>query len=209
MIVEDQVDPSLGSNRSPDLSPYLIHFVFRTKGAKVALPKDIGSMSPAERLQSIVHTRRIRSSRSYWSDMDVCCLTESTRAGAEALIRQGGYEPWAIGFHKASVYELGGGPVFNVRQDEWDQVEALPPRFQARCVRYNPLPGTSKDSPSYCDWSHEREWRTLGDLRFQEKDLAFIMLPSKVHIPSVAGGIPIVRVTERTKKISLFGLAWP
>lgn len=62
------------------------------------------------------------------------------------------YEPWAIGIRKEAALAHGARPVYYAPASSWDALaEADRWLFQ-------------KHEPPATDWSHEREWRILGDV---------------------------------------------
>jgi hypothetical protein len=135
----------------PDLSPFITHFTSRGRGPGPEVPTWISSMEPEDKLKSILQRCQFLATRPYGSPLPAVCGTEATTAGLAHLISERGYGPWALVLHKEAVYELGGGPVWYARDDEYALARSsLPPSLACRLVRYE---------PGIADWTHEREWR--------------------------------------------------
>lgn len=78
------------------------------------------------------------------------------------------YSPFGIRFHKGFIYNRGGRPVIYENRDV--MMNMLPKEEYWRIVDMK-----LSDSESYIDWSHEREWRVPGDLKFGYKNIEVIV----------------------------------
>ena len=154
----------------PGLSNDVVHFTGRsgTHQNNDVLPA-IHAMTAQDRLEAILRDRRIRAFRPYgcFGQRSVC-FSEATEAGLAALVLQGRYAPWGLGFAKTTVFRAGGGPALYVRGSDWADVRDsnLSPRVKAFATRFWPgaQPEAGEDplpdhlaKPS--QWAHEREWR--------------------------------------------------
>lgn len=128
------------------------------------------------------------------------CFAECTVKGAEALLSKGRFAPWALALPKQLVYSQSGGPVFYVRDDEWPKHGSISDQMRARVVRYSPV-GTGGGPSGYSDWTHEREWRCLQDVRFGRQDVMFAVVPTDAVLPSCLSGIPLVRFDLRAGRL--------
>jgi hypothetical protein len=87
------------------------------------------------------------------------------------------------------VFKAGGAPVWYVRGDEWDLARTGRPAAElSRMVRL--WPGGDRLMPR-SEWSHEREWRVLGDLAFTPADIAFVIAPSLGWAATVASDVEL------------------
>jgi hypothetical protein len=163
----------------PDLGPYVVHFTGRRPTAREL--QDNPSLRDRwpiaeSRLSSIIREGRIAGGRPYWGPLEVTCFTESVPATVSQLVRDGRYSPHGIAFRKDVVFARGGAPVWYVRGDEWDDlVRATTPEQHARMVRL--WPGDEPDGAGVSEWLHEREWRVIGDFRFADSEIAFLITP--------------------------------
>lgn len=108
-------------------------------------------MSPQDRLSAILWSASLRGFPPYGGDDPVVSFTESRPGGLAYLIREKSWAPWGIVLDRDSVFALGGGPVWYVRGDMWDEVIASGlASVRSWFVRLQP--GES-------EWLHEREWR--------------------------------------------------
>jgi hypothetical protein len=107
-------------------------------------------MAPPERLDSILTEMRIYGHPTYWSSTPTVCLSESDSRGVASLLKHG-WAPWGIVLARQWVWDQGGGPVWYVRNDRYQKVQAALDE-DARTWLVRTEPDTS-------DWMHEREWR--------------------------------------------------
>jgi hypothetical protein len=84
------------------------------------------------------------------------CFTEATVTGLDFLLARRSYQPWGLVFDRQSVYDVGGGPVWYARPDEYSflgslcRSGAINSRLQSWLVRLE---------PASSDWLEEQEWR--------------------------------------------------
>lgn len=109
-----------------------------------------------DRLRSILREGWLWGFEPFAGESDpAICLTEATSKGLGYLVKNRAYHPWGLVFDRQSVYDVGGGPVWHVRQEEWDYLRSrVDARLRARMVRLSPGTG-----PGTSDWLWEREWR--------------------------------------------------
>ena len=77
------------------------------------------------------------------------------------------YEAFGLRFNKGLMFQKGARPVIYGSKCELD---ILPKTVQWRCVQLD-----LNDSNNIIDWTHEREWRIEGDLKFEYKDIEVIV----------------------------------
>lgn len=77
------------------------------------------------------------------------------------------YEAFGLRFNKGQLFAKGGRPVIYGTNEELDR---LPESEQWRCVQID-----LTNSESIVDWSHEREWRIHGDLKFDYSEIEVIV----------------------------------
>lgn len=133
----------------PDMSEWLVHFTGRPRTRK-DLSAEIKAASPSERLESVLRGRTLTAFRTFYAPVPVVCFTESTLRGLEYMIGQAQFSPWGLVFHRQTVYERGGGPVFHLREEYWDHRQSLPEEVQAMIVKF---------AAGEAEWVEEREWR--------------------------------------------------
>lgn len=84
------------------------------------------------------------------------------------------YSPFGVRFHKGFVYKQGGRPV--IYEDTSIMKQMLPEEEYWRIVDLK-----LSDTKSYIDWTHEREWRVPGDLKFHYNHIEVIVENSKYY----------------------------
>lgn len=89
------------------------------------------------------------------------------------------YSPFGVGFSKEFIFSKNGGPVFYVRADifgsqHWE--DELMPFFTPFWPKYAPKGTCPLPKLTHLDYSHEREWRVAGNLKFEYSDIAFVIL---------------------------------
>src|SRR5271163_5149512 len=105
------------------------------------------------------------------------------------------YEPFGIAVDKRYAFKMGARPVIYLPWNEAEKI--LPPEESWRVV------SLEMDKTPPVDWSFEREWRTVGDLRF-EPPLAAALVETWQDVdeiferfngrPPCAGVIPIAEM---------------
>ena len=175
----------------PDFNDVVIHFTGRS-GPSNRLP-EISAMNDWERLKEIVSTSQFLGHEMPGVNAKAVCFTEGTSAGCSWLVRQGRYTSCGIAFSKRYLFQIGGGPVLQIRGDEWGQVASLPPSVRARAVRL--WPGATAEPgealpwwlEGRSEWMYEREWRLPVQTtvaKFLISEVAFLVIPSLDHLKS-------------------------
>lgn len=169
----------------PDFNDVVIHFTGRQGRSNRSA--EIAAMSDWERLRHIIQAASFISAEMFGVNARAVCFTEGTAAGCSWLISEGRYSSCGIAFTKRYLFGLGGGPVLQVRGDEWHQVESWPESARARVVRL--WPGASAEPgenlpwwlEGRSEWLYEREWRLpsiAGSTPFALSQVAFLVIPS-------------------------------
>lgn len=176
----------LGAVEHPDFNKVVIHFTGR-RGVERAVPA-VRDQDDVGRLRSIVEGRRLLGfDGPGTAGAPSVCLTEATADGCSWLLRTRRYTSCGIAFHKDYLFRLGGGPVLQVRGDEWEDVRRWPASLRARAVRLWPgaEPERGEQLPWWLagrsEWTYEREWRVPtpdGSLDFDLSRVAFLVIPS-------------------------------
>lgn len=175
----------------PDFHDVVVHFTGRTGPS--SRPSAIQKLSDWDRLKAIIGTTRLRGHEMPGAKASAVCFTEATSRGCSWLINEGRYTSCGVAFTKRFLFSAGGGPVLQVRGDEWEVVTSWPERLRARAVRLWPgaSPAVGETLPWWLagrsEWLFEREWRVPtsdGPLRFDLDDIAFLVLPSVEHLRS-------------------------
>lgn len=175
----------------PDFNDVVIHFTGRT--GRSNRPPAIQAMSDWERLTAIVSSTRLLGQEMPGSGASAVCFTEATSSGCSWLIGKGRYSSCGIAFTKSFLFGVGGGPVLQVRGDEWSVVSSWPESLRARAVRLWPgaTAAAGESLPWWLEgrseWLFEREWRVptpTGNLGFALDDISFLVLPSVDHLRS-------------------------
>ena len=178
----DQID-------HPDFNNVVIHFTGRS-GQSVRSP-EIASLSDWERLKQIIISFQFIGYEMPGVNAKAVCFTEGTAAGCSWLIGQGRYTSCGIAFSKQYLFKIGGGPVLQVRGDEWAQVSSWPLSLRARAVRL--WPGANAESGEVLqwwmegrsEWLFEREWRIpvpVFNVEYSVSEIAFLVIPSFDHL---------------------------
>lgn len=167
----------------PDVSPYLAHFTSNEfpKGhkSKDNPTNQYKHVSAEKRLINILHERKIVASQVPWvGNHKAVCLTECPWMSLITHTQQ--YSSFGVGFTKEFVFSKGGGPVYYVRADmfnnqKWD--ETVLPFVTPFWPDYVPVALKGTIGITRCDYTHEREWRVACDLLFDYADISFVVLP--------------------------------
>jgi hypothetical protein len=175
----------------PDFNDVVIHFTGRS-GPSGRSPH-VSSLDDWGRLKSIVSSGTFIGHEMPGVSAKAVCFTEGTSAGCSWLISQGRYTSCGVAFSKNYLFTLGGGPVIQIRGDEWGSVATWPTSIRARAVRLWPgaIAESGESLPWWLEgrseWMFEREWRvpTLStQMNFVLKEIAFLVIPSVNHIKS-------------------------
>jgi hypothetical protein len=156
--------------QSPGPAQYgwLIHFCGRPLQSEPtpSLPESIKGQDPSVRLSNILCNGWLygfpphgaKQPREYGPGMmpppgaiqPMLCLSESPPARLHWLLNIRGWQPWGLFFLRQRVYDIGGGPVWYIRDEQFRYLRDDQKPWVAR-LHTGPL-GRS-------DWLHEREWR--------------------------------------------------
>lgn len=106
----------------------------------------------------------------------VCCFQEiplmsiSENLQIEEEIGCAGerYSPFGLRFSKGTLFQKGGRPV--IYGDSEELKKALPSSEHWRIVKMD-----LTDAEKIVDWSHEREWRVVGDYSFDYSEIEIIV----------------------------------
>jgi len=168
-----------------DFNDFVIHFTGRSGPSHRAL--DFESMSDWGRLKNIITNSILVGSEMPGFRDSAVCFTEATADGCSWLIGEGRYTSCGIAFSKRSIFEVGGGPVLQVRGDEWGVVRNWPASLRARAVRLWPgaIAEVGEELPFWLgnrsEWLFEREWRVPtpnNGYQFVLDQVAFLVIPS-------------------------------
>ena len=105
-----------------------------------------------------------------FQDVPLLSLAENI-AYEKEMTPEGGdlrYEPYGIRFNKYLLFQQGARPVIYGPTQELKS--KLPPEDYWRIVNMD-----LSSSDHLIDWTHEREWRLPGDLKFEYKDIEVIV----------------------------------
>ena len=169
----------------PDFNDVVIHFTGRS-GPSLRSP-EVASLSDWGRLQQIITSSHFIGHEMFGVNAKAVCFTEGTATGCSWLVGQGRYTSCGIAFSKRYLFEIGGGPVLQIRGDEWAQVSMWPESSRARAVRL--WPGATAEEGEVLpwwmegrsEWMFEREWRVpapLPTVGFSITEVAFLVVPS-------------------------------
>jgi hypothetical protein len=175
---------SLQPNLHPDFNEFVVHFTGRAGTRPNAT--DIEGLDDWERLRRIIASGTLNGYPMPGSQARAVCFTEATADGCCWLVASGRYTSCGLAFTKQFLFERGGGPVLQVRGDDWPEVPKWPERLRARAVRLWPGAESEDGIPlpwwlgGRSEWLYEREWRVpaLDALHFRPEDIAFLVLPS-------------------------------
>lgn len=135
----------------PAQTDFLVHFCSRPFGRAhtPSVPDGIRSMNAETRLYTILWEQQLRGFAPFGASTPMVCFSESPLNHLSWLLRRG-WEPWGVVMTRQSLYDVGGGPVWYARSEQYD---ALAEPHRSWAVRLD----ASLQRRS--DWLHEREWR--------------------------------------------------
>lgn len=173
----------------------LIHFCGRPPSAAMTptVPQVIRDLQPWQRLHNILWEGQIRGFAPFGSRSPMVCFSESPLEHLRWLLSHRQWPPWGLLLLRQTVYDLGGGPVWYPRTE---QFALLPEELRGWAVRFDT--GTYRS-----DWLHEREWR----IPVPANDPVLRLLP--YGIPVILVGDPQwqpVRMVQTTILVDQFGL---
>jgi hypothetical protein len=149
--------------RRADFSHSLVHLTRERKKYSSPKPGEIikleRTFSPFEVPKEILVSGVIRGGTRYVKGgMRAVCLSEIPLAALHHFTTPperelATYRPYGIAFSKRTIFDVGGRPVIYIPDTEGDWI---PIAQKWRQVRF--------ELDKEIDWTHEREWRLLGDL---------------------------------------------
>lgn len=168
-----------------DMSPFVVHF---TKNAQ--------SISASDVCRMILDQQVLLAGKSFGTGKEhpYCpksvCFSEVPLKESRRISRSKGQ--YGLGFHKEFIVERGGGPILYAYKDT-PHSKAFKEMVDAATGDPNdPIwglapfvdrpgwhPTMSGDVKYFFEW--EREWRHVGDLKFLETDISFLILPEHEH----------------------------
>ena len=168
-----------------DMSNYVVHF---TKGGD--REDDYGTMI------SIYAGCVLKAKRRFGIGKDkthakiqqgAVCFSEIP-AGQWQRIEERRGTKYGLAFTKEFILSRGGGPIWYAWKDtpHWrtlqDMMASAERDADAPIWRLTPMidaPGEYGNHKYLFDW--EREWRHIGDMPFEPEDVAFLLIPEKLH----------------------------
>ena len=170
----------------PDFSNYLAHF---TKDSVCVnegnvLDDRYCKMSAKDKLISILRERVIYMSTMPWTSSEAVCFTECP--WTSFIEHSKSYSPYGVGFSKKFIFGKHGSPAFYLRSDIFlrlknekkgnvllnENVDYLISPFQPS---YMP-PRIKTKLNKTVDYTHEREWRMNENLKFDYKNIEFVVV---------------------------------
>ncbi|MDW9414226.1 hypothetical protein GOB15_07095 [Sinorhizobium meliloti] len=164
-----------------DMSPYVVHF---TKAAKPRTAYD-NSMSILSRRRIEARTRFGTGKQHPIAPQSICFSEIPLQSLARLADKRGSY---GIRFRKEFVVSRNGGPIMYAYKDTPHAKALRGLVSQARHNEDEPIwkiapfvdqPGQYGPTKYFYEW--EREWRHVGNLDFNKKDAAFLIIPEELH----------------------------
>lgn len=171
----------------PDFSDYVAHF---TKDEGVEEDLEISKLPAIDRLKSILDDQHIRETAMPWTGARCASFTECP--WGSLIAHADNFSPYAIGFHKDSLWGSGGGPAIylrpNLYQAQMSYVETMTDGASSRGFARELWPFITpisrrpfqlidgREIPTAVDYSHEREWRVPGGFHFEYEEVAFLIV---------------------------------
>jgi hypothetical protein len=135
-------------------SELLIHFCARPEGRPPTprVPEDIAQLSSEERLDRILWEQRWLGFPPWGADagQPAVCFSESPRDHLIELLSRRHWPPWGVVVKRQWIYDVGGGPVWYARSEQFDNRTRAQRPWLVRL---------DADPARWSDWTHEREWR--------------------------------------------------
>ena len=168
----------------PDFSNYLAHF---TKDSVCVNEGNVldgryCKMSAKDKLVSILKEKVIYTSTMPWTSCEAVCFTECP--WTSFIEHSKSYSPYGIGFSKKFIYGKHGAPAFYLRSDIFLSLKTNQKEMWNDSIGYLITPF----QPSYMppriktklnktvDYTHEREWRMNENLKFDYKNIEFVVV---------------------------------
>lgn len=174
----------------PDFSNYVVHFTksgpplgLGTGKRTVEGLDEIRPLSAFDRLMAILEQRKIRATNMPHTHAPCVCFTECV--WGSLLDHAQRYSCYGVGFHKKTLFEEGGGPVYYMRQDFFNAQnehggfdDVLWPFVTPFAPEYAPDEHLEefRAGKGWIDYSHEREWRVTKDLDFSHDEISFVIV---------------------------------
>lgn len=164
-----------------DMSPFVVHFTRESDGR-----------SPLDNVISILDNRRIEARTRFGSGKDYAaspkfvCFSEIPLHLLSRLAKKRGC--FGIGFTKEYLVSRDGGPILYAYKDTPHAKAVRHLVDKAAHEPHDPIwkvapfvdqPGEYGNTKYFFEW--EREWRHVGNLAFNEKDAAFLIIPEEDH----------------------------
>lgn len=163
-----------------DMSEYVVHF---TKASAKRTPYD---NSPSILWKGKLEARnRFGVGKNFLSSPKCVCFSEIPLHKISRLADKQG--PYGIGFKKEFLVKHDGGPILyaykNTKhavamQKMVDEAQNDPTHPIWKVAPFVDIPGVYK-SKYFFEW--EREWRLIGDLKFDTNHPAFLIIPDELH----------------------------
>ncbi|MBD5204393.1 MAG: terminase [Bacteroidales bacterium] len=171
----------------PDFSDYLVHFSTdeAPKGGIDGNPVgNISALSAKDRIISILNEKTIRASSMPWTGAKAVCFIECPWSSLLAHTQV--YSPYGVGFTKKTIFSQHVGPAIYIRTDVfnkqknsgafagllWSFITPFSPAYRPYSMK------KAKYDIGTCDYTHEREWRTPHDFKFEYNQIEFVILNS-------------------------------
>lgn len=176
----------MSGKRKPDYSNYLVHFTSDSVCVNNSncLSDYYKSMSAREKLISILETKTIYKSTMPWTNTEAVCFTECP--WSSFVEHSKNYSSYGIGFTKKFIFGKHGAPAIYMRVDTFINEKEkgftnIPEVVKFLVTPFQPIYTPSRMKrlrTNPVDYTHEREWRIPNNLRFDYKDVMFIVIKS-------------------------------
>jgi len=164
--------------RRADFTNSLVHLTRERKKFDIMTAQSELLASPFEVLKEILTAGVISGGTGFVKgSQPVVCLSEiplatmDEFAGPEENKR---YRPYGVALSKKAVFAAGGRPVIYIPDDEG---QWIPADQKWRQVKFE---------PPHVDWTHEREWRILGDLDLKKVPGLYVIVWSSQEAKEIA-----------------------
>ena len=158
-----------------DMSDYVVHFTKKT-------PENdcVGNMTSMLLAGEIEARTKFGVGRYYPHCPSSVCLSEIPIHNLSRIKRLRG--SYGIGFTKEFIGQIGGGPLFYTMDERYEAVAELmsQSRNDPKAPIWILVPFIDVLRTNYqFDW--EREWRVPHNIKFDPKDVSFVLLPEDEH----------------------------
>ena len=169
-----------------DMSDFVVHF---TKGG--------GGEDDYRNIMGIYWDRLLKAQKAFGIGRKLCPTPQSQFAVCFSEIPPGEWPRLAerretrygIGFRKDFVKSKGGGPIWYVWKEspQWLALQMMMDQGKShrdagiwKLTALIDAPGKHGASDYFFDW--EREWRHVGSFQFSPEDVAFLLIPERLHV---------------------------